>query len=105
MARNIRNRLDRLDTAARDRSTEVLAWIRSGKRYAQLSDEQKDVYCEYIRVDRSALEEVCRMVCPNSEPDFVLYPLRNEVDPASIEEVEAYILQNREKETGEKNDD
>lgn len=77
MARNIKGRIDRLTRENAGGWADVLALIRAGKTYAQLSDDQKERYCAYRRTDRKTMEEVHRLLFGECVIDFPL--VRNEV--------------------------
>lgn len=58
MDKTVRNRLKRLEDASEGNYTEIIQLIKSGAFYDELTDDQKDMYCQYRDFDRQAFEDV-----------------------------------------------
>ena len=61
-ANMIRRRIKHLEAKTKPQFAEVLEWIRVGRFYDELTDQEKDRYCEYRGHDREAMEEIEMMV-------------------------------------------
>lgn len=54
----ISKRLERLEQKAKPEHTEIIERIKSGAFYDELTEIEKDAYCDYKEVEREVFEEV-----------------------------------------------
>lgn len=88
-------RLATLERAARSVSecTAVARMVQDGKRYDELSDSEKDSYCEYLGTPRAVLEEI--EIAVNGSLDFPLRLKPNESLTKTVCDVENCIKSNK----------
>lgn len=55
---NISKRLQKLETLAGSHDADIIRLIEAGAFYDELSEDQKDAYCDYWNIDRATHEEV-----------------------------------------------
>ena len=55
---NVKARLNRLEAQRNHSFADVLSWIRAGRYYDELSDSERERYCQYRNSDRLGLEQV-----------------------------------------------
>ena len=62
MSQTLKNRLRRLEKNLPEDYSEIIRLIKQGAFYDDLSEEQKDLYCQYKECNREAMETVRKMV-------------------------------------------
>lgn len=88
-------RLDALEKAVQSVSecAVIARMVRDGRRYDELNDSEKDVYCEYWNTPRDVLEAVEFAV--NGSLDFPLQLKPNEPLVKIVCDVENFIKSNK----------
>lgn len=91
--RDIKKRLERLETPDAGEFNDVLELIKKGACYDDLTDEQRSRYAEYFNVSRVTLEMINDFICDdNTEPlSWRKMPLERKTRPVPKARQEEYI--------------
>lgn len=75
MSQTLRNRLKRIQTHSEMEYSEIIKQINQGAFYDDLNDEQKEMYCRYIGVERSGIETIEKVVAESEgrDPETALH--------------------------------
>lgn len=89
--KQLSRRVDRIQSAVKTESSEVLSWINKGLYYDDLTDEQKTIYCRYKDFDRQAVEDIHLFMTDNDTSAALHFPLEQNLPPMTPEEEKQHI--------------
>lgn len=90
MMTSLKRRLDRIEQQRGDGFADVRAWVRAGRRYDGLADDEKDRYSCYLGIDRAVIEQVHLAITGGL--DFPLFTVEK-ATPQKIRTIAAEVEQ------------